>query len=177
MTIQQIQSDLQSTRLSLQSALATIKTNPKLSASNIQQALLRIDSIGYQVNSLSGDAGTTEPLPTIVGYYVTIKSSSTGRLFGAEASSKLQAAELAQKACGKVEYVGYCQITDSSTSSAALMNPSQTVYCSLKSSSTGKRYGSSGRVNVEATELAQNLCGKSEYVGYCQATPSTVICE
>lgn len=175
--IQQIQLDIQSTRLSLQNALASLKTNPKLSANNIQQAMMRLDSISYQVNALENNSGPIETIPTITGYYVTLKSSSSGKLYGAEAASKLQASELAQKACMKSEYSGYCQITDSATASSTLLAAPQTSYCSLKSSSSGKRYGAQGRVVTEATEKAQASCLKSEYSGYCQANASSVICE
>jgi len=41
-TAQQIQTELQLTRLNLQNALMSLKNNPKLSAENIQTALLEL---------------------------------------------------------------------------------------------------------------------------------------
>lgn len=173
--IQQIQLDIQSTRLSLQNALASLKINPKLSASNIQQAMMRLDSISAQVNALEESSVPNPPIATIVGYYVALKSTS-GALFGGEAPTKIQAIEKAQKACFDAEYDGNCQTVQTALTTNPLLSFAKTSYCSLKSIS-GAQYGSEGRVTAEATVKAQKACMDAEYDGNCVVSTKSVTCE
>lgn len=172
--IQQIQLDIQSTRLSLQSALATLKTNPKLSANNIRQAMMRLDSISAQVSGLNSN-GPSGPIETVVGYYVALKSIS-GALYGGEAATKIQATEKAQKACFDAEYDGNCQTNKEALTTNSLLNIAQPTYCSIKSIS-GAQYGAEGRVSAEATVKAQKACFDAEYDGNCVVSEKSVTCE
>lgn len=127
------------------------------------------------MNTLNGNNGPTGPIASIIGYYVALKSTS-GALYGAEAQTKIQATEKAQKVCFDAEYDGNCQTNEAALTVNQILNISQPTYCSIKSTS-GAQYGSEGRVAAEATVKAQKACMDAEYDGNCVVSNTSVTCE